>query len=136
MRAVGVFDHQIAALIAFGLGQEQGRREVGADPSTAVGQITDAVVDMIAERMAFFRRVAIEQRRKDRLGQRRRKEQGVLGEAREDHRADLACRRALRRELLALLGEPRLDPGGGLAVLPLRRAQQVAHVRELIGRQN
>ena len=53
MGAVSVLDDQLAAVIVLGIGQEEGRRQVGADPAGAAGQEADRIVDMIAERMSL-----------------------------------------------------------------------------------
>ena len=62
--AVGVLDHQLAAVVVLGVGEEQRRRQVGADAVRRARHLADGVVDVAAERLAA--RVAVEERREDR----------------------------------------------------------------------
>ena len=73
--AVGVLDHQLAAVVLVRVGEEQRRRQVGADAVRRAGDLPDGVVDVVAERLPAL--VAVEERREDAQRQRRGDEQRV-----------------------------------------------------------
>ena len=49
VHAVGVLDDQLAAVVFVGLGEEQRRREIGANAKRRARDLPDRVVDVVAE---------------------------------------------------------------------------------------
>ena len=127
MRAVGVLDHQLAAVVLVRVGEEQRRRQVGADAVRRAGDLADGVVDVVAERLAAL--VAIEQRREDAQRQRRGDEQRVALQRAEDQVAELARDRVALGQLQVVLGPRRLMAGGDLAVDPAGGVEAPAGMR-------
>ena len=118
VHAVGVLDHQLAAVVFVRIGEEQRRREIGADGRMPVVlDLADRVVHVVAERLAAA--IAVEQRRKHAQRQRRRDEQRVAAQRVEDDLAELARDRMILGQLQVVLGPRRLMPGRDAAVDPL-----------------
>ena len=69
------------------LGEEQRRREIGADAKRRAGDLANRVVDVIAERVPAL--VAVEERRKDAQRQRRGHEQRAALQRGENQIAEL-----------------------------------------------
>jgi hypothetical protein len=49
VHSVGVLDNQLAAIVFLRLGEEQRRREIGADAKRRSRDLRDRVVDVVAE---------------------------------------------------------------------------------------
>jgi len=88
LSAVRVVHGELAAVVRFRLGEKQRRGEIGADLHARSRQQAHAAVDVRAERLCVF--VAIEHRRVDPRGERRRQEQRIALERRKDDVAELA----------------------------------------------
>jgi hypothetical protein len=68
-----------------------------------------------------------------RRGKRRREEQVVPVQRRQDDPLQRVRRLAFLRQLLVVLGQRRLDTGGDAAVAPARARQQRPRARQLVG---
>ncbi len=132
--AVGVLDHELAAVVILGRGDEQRRRHVGADLQRCVEIAADRVVDVRAEGHAGV--VAVEQRWKYLLGQHRREEQRVAAECLHHDVAELAGFRRGLGQLQVVLHLHRLVPGGDTAVDPTGLLHHLAAARDLFRREH
>ena len=77
------------------IGEEQGTRQIGADPQRAVGRLSDGVVDVIAERLAAA--IPVEEWREHPQRQCGGDEERVLLQRRDDDVAKLSSDRVLLR---------------------------------------
>jgi hypothetical protein len=127
--AVGVVDHQLAAVVLLGAAQEEGRRQIGAHAEGAARQLPDGIVHVRSERHAGL--VAVEQRWEDPQRQGGGHEERGALERGHDDLAQLARLRGALRHLEVVLGPGREVAGGGAAVHPLGVLQQGAAARHL-----
>ena len=134
MRAVGVFDDELAALVVVRIDEEERRREIGADAVRRAGHLPDRVVDVAAERVTAG--VLIEERRKHLERQRRRHEERAALQRAEDHFAELARLRRILRQLQVLLGARRLRSSRDFAIDPCRGVEDLTGLRHLVGSQD
>ena len=130
LAAVGVLDHQLAAVVFVRVAEEQRGGQVGAYPLGAVAHLAHRVVDVEAEVAAG--RVAVEQRREHLVRQGGGHEQRVLPQARQHRLADLARQRIVLGQLQVVLGLRRLVAGGDPAVLPVGFLQRLADTADLV----
>ncbi|MCY1355465.1 hypothetical protein D9M69_418860 [compost metagenome] len=128
--AIGVLDHQFAAVVLVRLGQEQRCRQVAADTEAGAAQVADRVVDMVGKGVPAL--VAVEQRRIDLQRQRRREEQCVVAQRILDQVANLARRGRAFGQLQVALGQRRLVARGFIAVGPWRGIDDLPHLRHLV----
>ncbi|MNT17760.1 hypothetical protein D3C72_1529350 [compost metagenome] len=131
VQAVGVFRHQLAALVLVRIAEKQRARHVGAHVLAGERVAADGIVDVIAVGHAAL--VAVEHRRHGDLGQRRRHEQRIARQRALYQRRQFARGLALRRQLQIVFDVERLVAGGGTAVLPLGIGQQHAGVGQFFG---
>jgi hypothetical protein len=96
---------------------------------TRARNLPDGVVDVIAERLPAL--IAIEERRKHAKRKRRRHEERIALQRRQDHVADCFSGRRPLCQLLVPLRARRLRAGGDFAVHPVSRVEQFARARYL-----
>jgi hypothetical protein len=89
---------------------------------------------VVAERLPAL--VAVEQGREDLRGQRRRHEERVAFERRDDHVAQLPRRRVVFGQLHVVLGARRLRAGRDAPVNPLGLREHAPTMGDLFGRQH
>ena len=123
MRAEGVLDDQLTAVVVFGSPEKKGGGNVGAQPMGRARNLAHGIVDMRAKRHA--RLIAIEERRKDVTRQGGADEDRVTLQCAQDDVPRLRVRRA------SLCGSCRLcltcadwNARGCAAVLPVALPQQ------------
>lgn len=131
LQAVGVLDHQFAAVIVLRVAEEEGRGQVGTDPLAAAMDVAHGVVDVEVERAPAG--IAVEQRREDLERQGGGHEQGMVPQALQHGFADLPGQRVVLRQLQVVLGLGRLVAGGRLAVGPFRLLQGCADPGDFLG---
>ncbi len=134
VRAVGVLDHEFAAVVVVRLGEKQRRRDIGAQ-AHAAGTRNDAdrTVDVIVEFHAGI--VAIEHRRQHAKRQSRRTEQRAARQSAQDDVAGLDRGRRTFRNLQVEFRLRGLIAGGALAIDPMRRLENRTTLRDFVRRQ-
>ena len=130
MFAEGVVDHEFAAVVVFGLRQEQRAGEVAADAESGAAQMAHGVVNVVAEGLAA--RIAVEQRRIHLERQRSGKEQRIGGQRILNQGTDLARSRRALGQLHVAFDLARLRTGSDLAVHPLGSIDGGAALRDLL----
>lgn len=134
VRAIGVLDQQLAALVLLGRAEKQRRREIGADPVARPADLPDGVVDVAPERVAFF--VSIEERWKHLERQRGGEKQRMSLQGGQDGIADIFGNRVVLRELGVELDARGLIAGCDATVDPVGGRQRRARGRDLFGGQD
>ncbi|MNC27967.1 hypothetical protein D3C75_761570 [compost metagenome] len=131
LHAIGVLDHQLAAVVAVRIAEEQRGRQVGTHPLRAALGLAQGVVDVEAEIAALA--VAVDQRREHLVRQGCRHEARGLPQAVDQRTADLLGQRVAFRQLQVVLGLGRLVAGRDLAVGPVGLLQRLADTGQFIG---
>ncbi len=134
VRAVGILDHQFAAVVFVGRGEKQRRRKIGADPVRRAGHLADGVVHVGAEGLAAL--IAIEKRRKHAQGQRGGDEERILPQRVQNHLAQLARRGRVLRQLHIVFHAGRLMAGGHPAVDPFGLIEKLPCLGTCVGGQH
>ena len=130
LRAVSIFDHQFAAFVFIGIGEEQSGGDIRADALAATGHLADGVIDVSAEGLAAG--VTIEQGRKDLQRECGRNEQGILAKRAEHQLSEFTRGRGAFGQLDIVLGTGGLMAGGHAAIHPIRGIQDLARVAHLL----
>ncbi|MCY1429252.1 hypothetical protein D9M71_451620 [compost metagenome] len=130
LHAIGVLNHQFAAVIAVRVAEEQRRGQVGTHPLRAALGLAQGVVDVEAEVAAFA--VAVDQRREHLVRQGCRHEAWGFPQAVDQRTADFLGQRMTFRQLQVVLGLRRLITRRNLAIGPVGPLQRLADTGQFI----
>ncbi len=133
-RAEQILDDEFAAIVAVGIAQHQGERQIGADPLAGPLDRADRTVEMRAVVPAAG--ITVEQRRQDRLRQCRRQEHRIALQPVGDEAAEPHRHRILPMELAVLLDRRGQMPRRRAPIGPSGGAERPAALGHLFGAQN
>jgi hypothetical protein len=134
VHAVGVFDHELAAVVLVRAGEEERGGQVGPDPVRRARYVANGVVHVIAERMPAL--VAVEERREHAGRERRGDEERTALKRRDDLIAELLRLGGVLGQLQVVLGACGLMTGCHAAVDPRSRLEAPARVRDFVRREH